>query len=106
MARRQVPRRATSCGHFPTAGGYNPTLTILANAYRVADYFGTQGTPYFYVIDKQGLLRYEGICDNNQVPKRFELDPETVTSHFVRDAIEAVLAGNPVQKKSVPTGAT
>jgi choline dehydrogenase-like flavoprotein len=24
---------------FPTAGGYNPTLTILANAYRVADYF-------------------------------------------------------------------
>ena len=21
---------------FPTAGGYNPTLTILANAYRVA----------------------------------------------------------------------
>jgi len=24
---------------FPTAGGYNPTLTILANAYRVADRF-------------------------------------------------------------------
>jgi len=24
---------------FPTAGGYNPTLTILANAYRVADHF-------------------------------------------------------------------
>lgn len=24
---------------FPTAGGYNPTLTLLANAYRVADRF-------------------------------------------------------------------
>ena len=24
---------------FPTAGGYNPTLTILANAHRVADRF-------------------------------------------------------------------
>ena len=24
---------------FPTPGGYNPTLTILATAYRVADYF-------------------------------------------------------------------
>jgi choline dehydrogenase-like flavoprotein len=24
---------------LPTAGGYNPTLTILANAYRVADHF-------------------------------------------------------------------
>ena len=73
---------------------------------RVADYFGTQGTPYFYVIDKQGVLRYEGICDNNQVPKRVDLKPETVTSHYVRDAIEAVLAGKPVKTKSVPTGST
>ena len=24
---------------FPTSGGYNPTLTILANAFRVADHF-------------------------------------------------------------------
>jgi choline dehydrogenase-like flavoprotein len=24
---------------FPSSGGYNPTLTILANAYRVADHF-------------------------------------------------------------------
>jgi choline dehydrogenase-like flavoprotein len=24
---------------FPTPGGYDPTLTILANAYRVADHF-------------------------------------------------------------------
>ena len=24
---------------FPTSGGYNPTLSILANAYRVADHF-------------------------------------------------------------------
>ena len=73
---------------------------------RVADYFGTQGTPYFYVIDKQGVLRYEGICDNNQVPKRVDLKPETVTSHYVRDAIEAVLAGKPVKTKSVPAGST
>ncbi len=28
---------------FPTSGGYNPTLTILANSYRVADYFVTEG---------------------------------------------------------------
>jgi len=28
---------------FPTSGGYNPTLTILANAYRVADHFIAEG---------------------------------------------------------------
>lgn len=81
-----------------------PLLYDKAN--RVADYFGTQGTPYFYVIDKQGVLRYEGICDNNQTSKRFKLKLEKVTAHYARDAIEAVLAGKPVQRKSVPTGAT
>jgi choline dehydrogenase-like flavoprotein len=27
---------------FPTSSGYNPTLTILANAFRVADHFVTE----------------------------------------------------------------
>ena len=29
-------------GCFPTSGGYNPTLTIVANAYRVADHFARE----------------------------------------------------------------
>ena len=36
----EVPNLYVSDGScFPTSGGYNPTLTILANAYRVADHF-------------------------------------------------------------------
>ncbi len=35
---------------FPTSGGYNPTLTILANAYRVADHFIAEAK-------RQNLLR-------------------------------------------------
>lgn len=35
---------------FPSSGGYNPTLTIVANAYRVADYFIAQ-------MKKNGTLR-------------------------------------------------
>lgn len=31
------------CSVFPTSGGYNPTLTLLANAYRVADRFVSEG---------------------------------------------------------------
>ncbi len=79
---------------------------LFDEANKVADYFGTQGTPYFYVIDKQGVLRYEGIFDNNQVPKRVELEPETATAHYVRDALDAVLAGELVKQKSVPIGST
>ena len=28
---------------FPTSGGYNPTITLLANAYRIADHFVSEG---------------------------------------------------------------
>ena len=31
------------CSVFPTSGGYNPTLTLLANTYRVADHFVAAG---------------------------------------------------------------
>jgi len=31
------------CSVFPTAGGYNPTLTLLAMAYRTADHFKASG---------------------------------------------------------------
>ena len=79
---------------------------LFDEGHNVADYFGTKGTPYFYVIDKQGVLRYKGIFDSNQMPKRVELKPETATSQYVRDALDAVLAGKPVKKKSVPSGST
>ena len=29
---------------LPTSAGYNPTLTIVANAYRVADHFISEAT--------------------------------------------------------------
>ena len=36
----EVPNLWVVDGSFmPTSAGYNPTLTILANAYRVADHF-------------------------------------------------------------------
>ena len=31
------------CSVFPTSGGYNPTLTLLAMAYRTADHFVAAG---------------------------------------------------------------
>ena len=79
---------------------------LFDEGHKIADYFGTQGTPYFYVIDKQGVLRYEGIFDNNQVPRRVELKPETATIQFVRDALDSVLAGKPLKRKKVPIGST
>ncbi len=58
---------------------------------KVTDLFGGTNTPHCFVIDKDGTLRYAGALDD---------DPRGTkgarTTSYVRDAIEAVLAGKPV----------
>lgn len=58
----------------------------------VTDAFGPQATPHAFVFDRDRRLRYEGRVDNSY---RSEL----VTTHEVRDAIDALLAGREVAVK-------
>jgi len=51
--------------------------------------FGAQSTPHIFVFDQDRKLRYEGAIDDNLVPSR-------VKAHYATDAIDAVLAGQPV----------
>jgi peroxiredoxin len=53
----------------------------------VAKAYGALRTPHFYVFDHERKLRYTGRMDDN--PKF----PEKVTTHELKDAIEAVVAG-------------
>ena len=53
----------------------------------VARAYGALRTPHFYVFDADGKLRYTGRMDNH--PK----DPTLATTHELRDAIDALLAG-------------
>lgn len=68
------------------------TFTILKDeGSRIADRFDAQVTPEAYLLDSSGKLVYHGPIDNSR-------DPEKISSNYLRDAIEAVLAGHPVQK--------
>lgn len=58
----------------------------------VTDAYGPQATPHAFVFDSDRRLRYEGRVDNNY---RSEL----VTTHEVRDAIEALLAHREIAVK-------
>jgi peroxiredoxin len=49
-------------------------------------------TPHTFVIDKNGVLVYDGAMDNKPDP---EHDPRTVRN-YVREAVDALLAGKPV----------
>src|SRR5207244_790 len=56
---------------------------------RMADLFGAQTTPEMFVFDGDGVVRYHGAIDDAQNPARVKV-------HGLRSAIEAVLAGKPV----------
>ncbi len=59
---------------------------------KVADLYDARHTPEVYVIDAEGKLRYHGRIDEN-----YE-NPTKVASPDLRNAIDALLAGQPVAK--------
>jgi peroxiredoxin len=71
------------------------TFTILKDAGNViADRFDAQVTPEAYVLDASGKLVYHGRVDNSRAG-------DAITSTELRDALDAMLAGKPVEKTEV-----
>ena len=58
---------------------------------KLTDMFGGSNTPHCFVIDKSGVLRYSGALDDD--PKG---DKGSTAKSYVREAIQALLAGQPV----------
>jgi thiol-disulfide isomerase/thioredoxin len=59
----------------------------------VARAFGARVTPHIFVIDKTGVIRYRGYVDDSA-------KPEERQHTGLKDALEALLAGNPVATAS------
>lgn len=53
----------------------------------VADLYGVQTTPHFFLLDEQHVVRYQGALDDVTFRQK------TPTRHYLRDAVEAVLEG-------------
>jgi peroxiredoxin len=67
----------------------------------VARAYGAERTPEIFLFDKGGSLRYHGTVDDN-----YE-DPAAVNAHYLREALEAVLAGRePSTTETTPVGCT
>ncbi len=61
---------------------------VLHDAYQeVADLYAAQTTPHVFVIDAQGILRYQGAVDDVTFRQR------TPTRYYLQEAVEALLAG-------------
>jgi hypothetical protein len=71
------------------AKGYEFPYVVDATS-GVARAFGATHTPEAYLFDAAGRLVYTGAIDDNAH------DPEAVKSRFLKDALDAVVAGSPV----------
>lgn len=60
----------------------------------VAHCFGAQRTPEAFLLDKNGVVRYQGQIDDSAN------DPEAVRVPYLRNAIEQLLSGEPVTQAS------
>lgn len=56
----------------------------------IARAYGAERTPEVFLFDKKGVLRYHGAIDDNYD------DPNAVKRHYLRNALDSVLAGTPV----------
>lgn len=71
-------------------------LILLDSEHKVADLYAAQTTPHLFVVDAQGILRYQGAFDDVTFRQR------TPTRHYLRQAVEAVLAGRQPDPSQTP----
>ena len=67
---------------------------LLDDGQKIYPQYGATRTPEVYVINKEegkNIVRYIGAIDNN-----YE-NPEDVTAHYVNNAVDALLAGEPIE---------
>jgi len=63
---------------------------------KVSTEYGPNATPHIFIFDSDRKLRYEGRVDNN-------MREPLVTKRDVRDALDAILAGQPVAVATTPS---
>ena len=71
-----------------------PTAVLLDPQGTVGRLYRATNTPHMYVIDAQGLLVYAGAIDDRPTTRRSDVQG---AQNYVRAALEAVMAGRPVQ---------
>ena len=69
------------------------TAWIDDSSGKIGHLYGMETTPDMYVINKDGILVYEGAIDNKADPFHNPL----AANNYVRDAVNDLLAGKPIE---------
>jgi hypothetical protein len=71
-----------------------PTAVLLDPKGVAGKLYGATNTPHMYVVDKAGTLVYAGAIDDRPTSRRADV---AGANNYVRAALEAVAAGQPVK---------
>lgn len=75
----------------------NATAVLLDADGAVGRLFDAKTTPHIYVIDGDGVLRYQGAIDSKKSTKTAHIDSAT---NYLAAAVDAVVADQDVQEKT------
>lgn len=75
-------------------GNEIPAKGLMDDEGRVGRLYGARTTPHLFVIDKEGVLRYQGAIDNDPAGKKQEAE------NYVVKAVKALVAGQPVSPET------
>lgn len=77
--------------------GINATAVLLDEDGAVGKAYAAKTTPHIYVIDGEGILRYQGAIDSVKSTKASDIENAT---NYLAAAVDAVLAGQEVAEKT------
>jgi hypothetical protein len=88
-------------GHADAAGvmeirsktGTASVDTLLDPDGKVGTLYGAKTTPHMYIIDKEGILIYNGAIDDKKSPKQSDIEG---SKNYVMLALEEAKAGKPI----------
>jgi len=63
---------------------------------RIADLYGAQTTPHLFIVDQNGILRYQG------TPNDINFRQRIATQHYLKDAVDALLRGDAPDPSETP----
>src|SRR5690606_28462145 len=68
---------------------------------KVGKAFGAKTTPHMFVVDGEGMIRYQGAIDNDPHGENTLSGESEKTENYVKLALDQILAGKPVSTTSV-----
>lgn len=92
---KQGHMSAAEWNSYNAEKGVNATATLMDEDGAVGHLYAAKTTPHIYVIDGDGVLRYQGAIDSVKSSKTADIEGAT---NYLAAATDAVLAGADVQE--------